>query len=134
MPEIQKLIESLGHKKKTYVDGMLPPDMFADEVVGTLSGVSASEYNIFDIFSKKIIEDYILSPGEDYMRAALVGGKIKSIVVSYDKGAREADHSEMIPLYQKVFREWEEQGWIMVDENSEDVESPISIKIHDQYS
>ncbi len=128
MTEIKDAINRLKEKEKFCIECYQPEWELADAVISELSNFNVSEYNIFDIFSNEVIEKYILEPGQENILAGKVGGKVESFVKTNLAATQLVDHSDLIPLYQRVFGEWEQEGWITI-KTQEDAKNPISIKI-----
>ncbi len=130
MSNIKEAINRLKKMEKFCIECYQPEWMLADAVVSELVNFDTSEYNIFDIFSTEVIEKYILTPGAESILAGIVGGKIESILKTNSSATQKVDHSDLIPLYQRVFSDWELEGWITI-KKPEDGKSPVSIKINE---
>ena len=129
MVNIKNVISSLKEKEKFYIENYQPEWMFADEVISELSKFDVSEYDIFDIFSTEVIENYILVPGKDHLIANLIDGKVESYFKANIGDAKVLDHSDLTPLYLKVFKDWEKAGWIKIT-STEGSDKTIAIELN----
>ncbi|AZZ92339.1 hypothetical protein EUZ85_17035 [Hahella sp. KA22] len=131
MANIDEVVIKLKDKEKFCVEYYQPEWILADAVVVELSQFDVSEYNIFDIFSRDVIENYILAPAEPFLSVKEGSVKVESFIKVSGAELKKVDHSSLAPLYQKLIHEWEKAGWITIIKDA-DSNNSLTICINEK--
>ena len=126
--DIAKIINKLKDHVQMCVDYYLPHHMLVSDVVEGLSRFDSSQYDVFDILSREVIDEYMLPLGEEALKAGLLGLSIKTFGVAEPGGFIVQDHSHLIPLFEKLFNDWEKADWITITKQ-DDPERPIIVSL-----
>ncbi len=128
MPDIAKITAKLKDHVQMCEDYFLPDFMLVTDVVEDLSRFDSSQYDVFDILSREVIEKFLLPWGEVALKAGMFGLSIKTFGVAEPGGFIVQDHSHLIPRFEKLFNDWEKADWITITKQ-DDPECPIIVTL-----